>query len=246
MLNELSIIVPTLNEEKYLPKLLDSIANQKGYMGKLQVVVVDGNSEDKTIEVAKKFKNKINDLLILKSARGIARQRNLGAQKAKYAYLMFIDADIILSSNFLHNALKRFNPNNKFITSFVLWGSEINLLDYAAFLIFYPILISIALIEKFTLGGIVLTTKMTHERINGYNEKLIFAEDVDYGKRTVANGAKYHLYFSPLAFYSPRRLRKVGRAKFAWLCFKIFLHMKKHGLTYVEKKFDYPFGNYNK
>jgi len=57
MINELSIIVPALNEEKYLPKLLNSIL-QQDFKGKTEVIIVDGNSEDRTIEVTERFKKK--------------------------------------------------------------------------------------------------------------------------------------------------------------------------------------------
>lgn len=54
--NMLSIIIPTLNEEKYLPRLLDSIYKQdfKNY----EIIVSDAGSSDKTFEVAKRYGTK--------------------------------------------------------------------------------------------------------------------------------------------------------------------------------------------
>ena len=48
-----SVIIPCLNEEKYLPKLLKDLQGQIDR--NFEVIVVDGKSEDRTVEVAKKF-----------------------------------------------------------------------------------------------------------------------------------------------------------------------------------------------
>ncbi len=72
----ISIIIPTLNEEKYLPKLLRSIKEQD-FKEELEIIVADANSEDKTREIAKKFSCKIVE-------GGLpAKARNEGAKIAK-------------------------------------------------------------------------------------------------------------------------------------------------------------------
>jgi len=50
-----SICIPTLNEEKYLPLLLNCLLNQD--YKNFEVIISDGGSTDKTIEVAKKYQN---------------------------------------------------------------------------------------------------------------------------------------------------------------------------------------------
>ena len=85
MINELSIIIPTLNEEKYLPKVLEAIAGQS-FPGKLQVIVVDGGSKDNTLSKALKFKERIPNFEVIHAPKGIGLARNRGADKAKYKY----------------------------------------------------------------------------------------------------------------------------------------------------------------
>src|SRR5438067_2439998 len=123
MIDELSIITPALNEEKYLPKLLSSIVSQH-LPKKLQVIVVDGQSTDNTIKEAEKFKDSIPDLLILKTKRGIGYQRNRGAEKAKYKYLLFLDADVILPPNFFKRLLPRITIHEQFIHTVLFWSAE--------------------------------------------------------------------------------------------------------------------------
>src|ERR1035437_2498822 len=114
MIDELSIIIPALNEEHYLPRLLQSIVKQD-YRGKLEVIVVDGGSKDNTVKLAGEFKEKIKDLIIASTSKGISHQRNFGAEKAKYKYLMFLDADTFLPEHFLSKITQKINPDETVI-----------------------------------------------------------------------------------------------------------------------------------
>lgn len=66
----------------------------------MEIIVVDNFSEDKTVEIAKKFTRKI----FLKGPERSA-QRNLGAQKAKGEFLLFVDADMQLTKNLIMDCL---------------------------------------------------------------------------------------------------------------------------------------------
>jgi glycosyltransferase involved in cell wall biosynthesis len=113
LIDEISII-PTLNEAEYLPQLLDSIAEQT-YGGKLQVIVVDGRSRDKTAEVARSYSGQLPDLVVLETNRGVGHQRNIGAEQAKYAYLLFIDADVVLPPRLLEQLTRKVRVNGPFV-----------------------------------------------------------------------------------------------------------------------------------
>ena len=91
----ISIIIPTLNEEKFLPKLLDSLAGQQDK--DFEVIVVDGASGDKTVEVAQSYIKKVPHLTIIQAEKpGVSYQKNLGASRATGEWLLFVDADVIL------------------------------------------------------------------------------------------------------------------------------------------------------
>lgn len=107
----LSIIIPTLNEEKWLPLLLKSLLEQQASV--FEVIVVDARSEDGTDKVAKGFEDLfeqkgIGFKLINSPRRNVAYQRNLGAEEAVGAYLCFLDADVVVVRSFVRRVLKKF------------------------------------------------------------------------------------------------------------------------------------------
>lgn len=242
MINELSIIIPAYNEEKYLPKLLESIALQD-FNGKLEIIIVDGDSEDNTIHVAKIFLKNFNDVSILAlRKRGIGYQRNKGAEKAKYKYLLFLDSDMILPRHFLNRFLRRIDTRGQFIATSNTWFAEKDLLTYFFGIFMYPSFLFIFLREKVVPGFLLLTTKENHKKIHGFREDLKIAEDVDYGWRSLEKGASYQLKFYPIALHSARRLHKVGRIKLFYDYLRGYRAAKKYGIEAAGETIDYPFG----
>lgn len=87
-----SVIIPALNEEKFLPTLLDSLVRQT--KKNFEVIVVDGKSKDQTVKVARLYSKKIAHLQVIVSSKAnLPFQRNLGASKAQGDWLVFADAD---------------------------------------------------------------------------------------------------------------------------------------------------------
>ncbi len=98
----ISIIIPSYNEEKFLPRLLDSLVHQNTKKP-FEVILVDGSSEDKTIKYAKTFQKRLPLRLIIAKKRGAAYQRNEGIRTAKGDWMVFVDADNRLPPNFIEN-----------------------------------------------------------------------------------------------------------------------------------------------
>ena len=89
-----SIITVTLNSEKYLEETLNSIKNQKNK--DYEVIIIDGHSNDTTIEIIKKYEDLINFCLIEKD-RGIYDAFNKGLKYAKGKYIVFVNSDDVLT-----------------------------------------------------------------------------------------------------------------------------------------------------
>ena len=95
-----SIIIPTYNEEEYLPNLLDSIKRQ--CFSDYEIIVADANSTDRTREIAEEY----GCVVVEGGLPGIGRNR--GAEVAKGDYLLFLDSDLELTEDYLRNVLYEF------------------------------------------------------------------------------------------------------------------------------------------
>src|SRR3989344_7393079 len=124
----ISIVIPALNEEKYLPKLMECIKAQtyRDY----EVIVADADSIDRTKNIAKAYKCKI--------AKGgmPAVGRNNGARMAKGEIILFLDADVQFNKNFLKDALDEFERKKLGIAGFRLLPLGNNIVDKLFFYVF--------------------------------------------------------------------------------------------------------------
>jgi len=233
----ISIIIPTLNEEKYLPKLLQSIKEQD-FNGELEIIVADAGSKDKTREIAKSFGCKIVE-------GGLpAKGRNEGAKKAKSDLLFFVDADILLPKDFLRKALKEFLQKNLAVASFSIHpinkGFWCNL--FFNFFYNYPVKVLVRVLPFAAMA--ILVKKDIHQKNNGFDEKVIFLEDTVY-IRKLAKIGKYRLVKSVSIYSSTRRFEKDGWVKtyFKIIVGDIYTIFFKSIKTNI---FNYKFNHYDK
>jgi len=193
----LSIIVPTYNEEKYLPRLLESIKRQDI---KYELIIAD-NSKDKTQAIVKSY-----DCIIVDGGNP-SKARNNGAKKATYENLLFLDADVILPDNFLKMFLKR---AIKFDYGTCKVLPTLSRLDYRMyyFLKNYANII-ISPLSAHISGQCFFIKKQLFRKLNGFDESLFFGEEHDLAKRAkqIAKGK----FFTDIFVYNvPRRLQKEG------------------------------------
>jgi glycosyltransferase involved in cell wall biosynthesis len=207
----LSIIIPTFNEEKYLPKLLKSIKDQT--VQPAEVIVSDANSQDKTRQIAKKYGCKI-------VAGGLpGKGRNNGAAASKQDLLLFLDADVILPKDFLEKTTKEMVRRKLDIaTCFItpLSESRVDKLIYHGANIY---LSSSRTFLSQLNGFCIFITRSLFNKINGFDEGVILAEDFDLLRRAKKFGRFGYLNSRKIPV-SVRRLKEEGR--FAYT-FKMFL-----------------------
>jgi GT2 family glycosyltransferase len=103
---DVSVIVPTWNEEKYLPKCLHSLNTQAGRKP-LEVIVVDGGSTDRTVEIARDHADEV----LVEPHKPVGAARNVGARKASGNVLAFIDADTTASENWIEEIERTLKMN---------------------------------------------------------------------------------------------------------------------------------------
>ncbi len=99
-----SIIIPAYNEEKNISQCLRSVYGQDYPKEKIEVIVVDDGSTDRTIEVVKNFGTKF----FVQLHKGKSEALNLGAKNSSHEFILTIDADTILERDCLKNLVKPF------------------------------------------------------------------------------------------------------------------------------------------
>ncbi len=97
-----SVIITTKNEEKHIENCSKSVKKQTYPSDEIQLIVVDNNSSDKTVKMAKEYADKVFNIGPERSA-----QRNFGAEKAQGKYLLFLDADMVLSHNVITECVEK-------------------------------------------------------------------------------------------------------------------------------------------
>lgn len=212
----LSIIIPVLNEEKYLPLLLDSIKKQE--FDNYEIIVADAGSQDKTIEFARSYNSKV-----IKG--GIpAKGRNEGGKVAVGDLLLFLDADTILPQNFLKSSLEEFKKRNLDVASFCLEPETKNWFLKFLFDFFYNW--PIKFLEKILPHGsqAILVKKSIHQKVRGFNEEIKLAEDHDYVRR-INKISRFGIIKSSRVFSSLRRFNKDGWLKTYFKFILCELHM---------------------
>jgi glycosyltransferase involved in cell wall biosynthesis len=98
----ISVIVPTYNEEETIGKCLEALRNQT--FRDYEIVVVDGHSKDNTVEVAKKYADKI----LLDEGKGAGAARNLAVKAVNSEIVAFVDGDTIVPENWVETVDKAF------------------------------------------------------------------------------------------------------------------------------------------
>jgi glycosyltransferase involved in cell wall biosynthesis len=209
----LSIIIPALNEEKYLPLLLDSIKRQdfsaEGGSASggndYEIILADAGSKDKTLEIARKYG------CIIAPGGLPGRGRNQGAKIARGELLFFCDADAVLPDNFFEKALAEFKGRNLELASFCLIPLPISRISSFFLNIFYnqPIILLENALPHAAMG--IFIKKELFEKSGGFDEDVKLAEDHYLARRAIKLfKAKFGIIKSTKIFVSDRRFKKDG------------------------------------
>lgn len=199
----LSCVIITLNEEKNLPKLLDSLKRQT--FKDFEVIVADYNSKDKTREIAKAYRCKLTQ------GGDYSTGRNNGAKVAKADYLLFLDADSIFSRRFLEINFKKFKQSRKGTGTSPVEPISKKIVDRLFFKGYDYWSILMSKISPHCAGCAIFSTKKVFNLVGGFDPKIVFAENQDFTRRA----RKYGFIIVPEpVFTSVRRMDQKGRFRF--------------------------------
>lgn len=204
---KLSIIIPTYNEENFLPHLLESIKRQN--FTDYEVIIADARSEDSTRNIAETYGAKIVD-------GGIPSVgRNRGAEVAQGEFLLFLDADVILTEGYIESALKEFVECDLGISITQMIPLSDKTFDKISHDFANFFMRKVESIKPHGAGCYgILTRKKLHDLVGGFDEHLDFGEDTDYIEK-IAYISSFKVLRNPRLFVSTRRVQQEGRKNLA-------------------------------
>jgi glycosyltransferase involved in cell wall biosynthesis len=237
----ISVVIPTLNEQSNIGKLLDCLIAQR--FPDLEVIVVDCKSEDKTQQVVRSYKSKIPRLrLLVSKVRNVSYQRNYGAEEAKGSIILFLDADVSLPKGFLQDNVKEFNERHLDTAGCYVTPLSSKAVDKVYHFFLNAYMWAFQAIFPHMPGFCIFTTKNMHKKLKGFDPTIKLSEDSDYVCRTQKNG-RFRMLKSARVYCSVRRFEKDGRLKMGIKYFLVVFYRLFLGEIRTDV-FKYKFGEY--
>lgn len=216
-------MVPTYNEEKNIEKCLQSLHSQTVPRESIEIIVVDGDSGDRTREIAEKLADKV----IIQTSLGVGGARNDGFNIAEAPIVATTDADCQPYPEWLEAALKGFKDDDVVaVTGFLDpsdWGDVAGAEKLAYQTLFWlsnVILVALSVLGKYHLCGANSAFRKTTFLETGGYLPLAYADDTELFKRIRKKG-RVRLLDDMVIRYSVRRIKKMGLLNYIRLVFKM-------------------------
>lgn len=202
MNEKVSIIIPAYNASKFIGETLDSVLNQK--YNNIEVIVVENHSDDNTFSIVEEYVRNYPKVIKLykNKSKGPCSARNYGFELSTGAYILYLDADDLISENKLSNQIELLNMNDDpNAISISKWYHFTNCIDnfvvtnfscYKDYNKSYEILIDLWTNGEMIQTACWLTPRHLIESIDGWNEKLITnpTDDSEFFTRIVLKSSK--------------------------------------------------------
>lgn len=211
-----SVVVPTLNEEAYLPTLLESLVRQTHPVH--QLIVADACSTDRTREIA----SAAGALVVEGGHPGVGR--NEGARHATGEWLLFLDADVELPPTALEQAFEEIHDER--LDSASCWfvpTSDDTFLRFNHWLSSHYFRLTSRLGWPHSIGAFLLVRRRKHEEVGGFDLTIQVAEDQDYVRR-LARAGRYRFIRRPVVAIAARRFEAEGSLAMSLKWLGIELH----------------------
>ena len=202
----ISIIIPLHNGEDTIIRAVKSVINSRLYRDLIEIVIVENGSTDQSFEIAQKLAAENSNIRVLKSDKGTSFARNLGIEKSKGKWLIFLDADDYLFETDLDIIVENLITNNtdlcvynyeKGYKKIELFSEDVELIDNLN-----PFLVkSLSEPTKYmTVWGKAFNKRIIDESGLKFNTNLRVSEDSDFYLRfllviqslTISSKTLYH------------------------------------------------------
>lgn len=228
----ISIIIPTLNEESTIGATLKRLRAIR--RDDLEIIVSDGRSSDKTLEIAKSLADQVV-VYSGESRQTIADGRNLGGFAAHGEYLLFLDADVTLQKpeTFLEALVLRFESDDKLVaatTRIKILPENETLADkiLSTVMIDWPHFLNNNIWKTGSSSGeIQFMRKAAFDQVGGFDASLISCEDINMFERLSRIG-RTRMFYDLVVYHTGRRFHKLGwpRILYTWIVNIIYYKLR--------------------
>lgn len=219
----ISFVVPAHNEELLLGNTLRAMHQAAGALGEpYEVVVVDDGSTDTTALVATQAGARVVPV----AYRQISATRNAGARAARGEYLMFVDADTLVSESVIAAALSAMKHGSVGGGAGVRCDGRIPL--YARVML--PLTVVLFRLARLAAGCFVFCTRQAFERTGGFDEALFGGEEVAFSRALSREGRVVIVRGNVIT--SGRKLRAYS----GWEIIRVFMALAVRGTRAVRSR----------
>lgn len=239
-----SVVIPALNEERQLPVLLESLLACT--RRPLEIIVIDGRSEDRTAAVVEEFARGapagIALRLLTSPVRNVASQRNLGAASARHELLLFLDADTaVRDARDLDSLLDRFERGGYAAASCRFSPIERDRRGAVYYGLLYGFHKALERHDPYALGACIVTRRDVFERCGGFDPTIRVNEDAHYC-RSASRVGRFGILPVTLGI-STRRFRKHGYLRMGIQYVRIYVDRTLRGEA-RDDRHHYEFGEF--
>lgn len=233
---KVSVIVPMYNGESFIAGCLEHLLKQNYPAEKLEIIVVDNQSTDRSYEIARKYQD-CNVKMFCCSTRGPSAARNMGIREATGYILLFTDVDCRVDPNWvLHHVLAHLyfemtDPAIQVVGGGIagqngsLWAICDDICSWA---LFHPALPSRMIAKHHPTANLSVTRRLV-EALGGFDEGLRTGEDYAFCAKVRQNG--YRIFFEPRAkvtHINRTSFRQVMRHHLDWSAYSFLLLPGRH------------------
>ncbi len=204
MKKKISIIIPCLNEEKYIASCIDSLLESDFDRSKIEVLVVDGMSSDKTREIVNGYLNRYHFIKLLDNPGKIApKAMNIGISRSEGLYIFILSAHAEYKLDYFTKLVKNIEKLDADCVGGVLTTNVKNKNKKSSS-------IKEVLMHKFGVGNASFRTgsdkikavdtvafgcyrRTTFKTYGLFDEKLVRNQDIELNKRILNGGGKIYL-----------------------------------------------------
>ncbi|SDY66373.1 glycosyltransferase [Nitrosomonas sp. Nm33] len=220
----ISIIIPAFNEERLIGQCLQSVtealAANHNFGFTHEIIVVDNNSTDNTARLAKQAGARV----IFEPINHIARARTAGAAAANGDWLIFLDADCLLSEGLLTDIFQLIKEGKHVGAGSTLlmpgqpwWANAI-----------LKLWTMLSVLFGWAAGALMVCNRKAFHEIGGFNLELYAAEEIEFSQKLKKWGQAHRLKFTILTAHpletSARKIKLYSRREVFGQLLRLILH----------------------